>query len=312
MFADSCCAAIKVESSGEARQDQPLYIGVYRRHPESYNARPVYVKETLGREETLFAYYFISEKHGVSLWVIGPHLGEFRAGIRNSEASPVCLHHLREGWKFASRSGVWADTDPSLTVRCHQAGEEEIFESRKLPLQPRNLSDRTEAAGEASCSWSAWGGWSQCSRSCGGGRQVRVRQGGGRDCRATDRERRVCHQASCPVRNIRGRNTRRTTTTTTTTTSTTTIRTTTTTTRRTTTTTTRRTTTTTTRRTTRPTTELSRGRVECFTCGSLFSTEGPDCPQFDSSDPAQRKTCQLGEACLYYSWQKAENDFGNN
>ena len=52
----------------------------------------------------------------------------------------------------------------------------------------------------------------------------------------------------------------------------------------------------------------SDGRVTCHVCGSLFDTEAPPCPQFDRNDPAQTKTCDAGEACLYYSWQKAAND----
>ena len=110
----------------------------------------------------------------------------------------------------------------------------------------------------------------------------------------------------------------------------TTTRATTTTTRRTTTrkTTTRLTTTrqTTTRRTTtsRPSSVAvgrSDGRVQCFVCGSLFSTDAPDCPQFNRQvckiifghhplchvqDPNQQKVCDVGEACLYYSWRKSD------
>ena len=54
----------------------------------------------------------------------------------------------------------------------------------------------------------------------------------------------------------------------------------------------------------------SDGRVTCHVCGSLFDTEAPPCPQFDRNDPAQTKTCDIGEACLYYKWQKADDDFG--
>ena len=55
--------------------------------------------------------------------------------------------------------------------------------------------------------------------------------------------------------------------------------------------------------------EVGNTRVECFTCGSLFSTDAPECPQFDPTDPNQRQTCEVGEACLFYSWKKAEDDF---
>jgi len=51
------------------------------------------------------------------------------------------------------------------------------------------------------------------------------------------------------------------------------------------------------------------GRVRCHVCGSLFDTSAPDCPRYDKNDPAQIRTCDIGEACLYYSWQKAENDY---
>ena len=50
--------------------------------------------------------------------------------------------------------------------------------------------------------------------------------------------------------------------------------------------------------------------ARCHVCGSLFDTSAPDCPRYDKNDPAQIRTCDIGEACLYYSWQKAENDYG--
>ena len=50
----------------------------------------------------------------------------------------------------------------------------------------------------------------------------------------------------------------------------------------------------------------SDGRVTCHVCGSLFDTEAPPCPQFDRNDPAQTKTCDAGEAFLYYK-QVAES-----
>ena len=52
--------------------------------------------------------------------------------------------------------------------------------------------------------------------------------------------------------------------------------------------------------------------LTCHVCGSLFDTEAPPCPQFDRNDPAQTKTCDAGEACLYYKWQKADDDFGES
>ena len=60
----------------------------------------------------------------------------------------------------------------------------------------------------------------------------------------------------------------------------------------------------------RVTQSRSDGRVTCHVCGSLFDTQAPPCPQFDRGDPAQTKTCDTGEACLYYKWKKADDDFG--
>ena len=69
---------------------------------------------------------------------------------------------------------------------------------------------------------------------------------------------------------------------------------------------------TTTIRTTTPTErrrpEPRRDRVNCFTCGSLFSTDAPNCGQFNSSDSSQRKTCDSGEVCLWYSYKKSRDE----
>ena len=48
--------------------------------------------------------------------------------------------------------------------------------------------------------------------------------------------------------------------------------------------------------------------MQCWSCGSLFSTDAPDCDAFNSLDPAQVKTCDPGEACLYYSWRKSATE----
>ena len=48
--------------------------------------------------------------------------------------------------------------------------------------------------------------------------------------------------------------------------------------------------------------------VKCWSCGSLFSTDAPDCEAFNSRDPSQMKTCSQGEACLYYSWRKSATE----
>ena len=104
--------------------------------------------------------------------------------------------------------------------------------------------------------------------------------GGGHQCTGGNRERRSCGQAPCPA--FRERTTSTSTTTTTTTT----------------------------RRTTTTRAPAPVSRVTCHVCGSLFDTEAPDCPRFDAAAAGQRRTCGEGEACLYYSWQKAEDDYG--
>ena len=53
----------------------------------------------------------------------------------------------------------------------------------------------------------------------------------------------------------------------------------------------------------RPRTE----RITCYACGSLFSTDAPDCPTFNSADPKQQKLCKLGEACLHYDWRQSSD-----
>ena len=52
-FPGACCNNVEISSTGEARRDQTLYMGVYTRLYEDYNGRPVYVKE--GRDE-LYVY----------------------------------------------------------------------------------------------------------------------------------------------------------------------------------------------------------------------------------------------------------------
>ena len=106
---------MQVGSTGNARIDQALYMGRYSRLPRDFNGRSVYKRE--GRDP-LYVYFFTSQRDQLSLWVIGPKLGQFIAGIRNSKPG-TCVHDLRTGWKYASRAGVWEDNDPSLTVKCH-------------------------------------------------------------------------------------------------------------------------------------------------------------------------------------------------
>ena len=53
---------------------------------------------------------------------------------------------------------------------------------------------------------------------------------------------------------------------------------------------------------------LSLFRVRCYTCGSLYSTDAPNCPVFNAKDSSQSKECDVGEACLYYSWRTSDTD----
>ena len=52
--------------------------------------------------------------------------------------------------------------------------------------------------------WGEWEGWSECTKSCGGGKQTRRRdklinaKKGGKDCGDEDLEERVCNNESCP------------------------------------------------------------------------------------------------------------------
>ena len=48
----------------------------------------------------------------------------------------------------------------------------------------------------------------------------------------------------------------------------------------------------------------------CHQCGSLFSGEkgNANCEIFDQFEQSQRKYCDPGEACLWYSWQKSASE----
>ena len=77
-----------------------------------------------------------------------------------------------------------------------------------------------------SCGWSKFGPWSECSLSCGGGLQIRLRQPSGDqadlvECKAARREARWCNPAPCPLTPPAVSTTTTTTTATTTTTTTT-------------------------------------------------------------------------------------------
>ena len=51
-------------------------------------------------------------------------------------------------------------------------------------------------------------------------------------------------------------------------------------------------------------------QVLCHQCGSLFSGEkgNANCEIFDQFEQSQRKYCDPGEACLWYSWQKSASE----
>ena len=52
---DGCCSQVVVASTGNARIDQALYMGIYTRVDNKYNGRPVYRRQ--GRN-SLFIYFF--------------------------------------------------------------------------------------------------------------------------------------------------------------------------------------------------------------------------------------------------------------
>ena len=92
-LASDCCPRVTVSSTGGARRDQALYMGTYTRLEREYNGKPAYKK--MDGHDPLYVYYFTSIKDGISLWVIGPELGQFIAGIRNSFPGD-CVHDLRQ------------------------------------------------------------------------------------------------------------------------------------------------------------------------------------------------------------------------
>jgi hypothetical protein len=53
----------------------------------------------------------------LNLWVIGPELGKFIAGIKNDE-NAICVHDLKSEWRYASKAGIWKQDDPTLQVKC--------------------------------------------------------------------------------------------------------------------------------------------------------------------------------------------------
>ena len=48
----------------------------------------------------------------------------------------------------------------------------------------------------------------------------------------------------------------------------------------------------------------------CFSCGSLFKSDAPECRRFDRFNVRQRKRCKSDEACLYYTWKLSDTKRG--
>ena len=51
-------------------------------------------------------------------------------------------------------------------------------------------------------------------------------------------------------------------------------------------------------------------RLQCFSCGSLFSAASAPCATFDPAEAEQRAECGPGEACLLYAWRVSHNNTG--
>ena len=180
---------------------------------------------------------------------------------------------------------------------------------------------------EKECQYSEFGPWSECTLSCGGGMQIRVRtiQAGAEfaTCRRKMREGRMCNTNKCPVIPEEDSTTVANELTTTTTElatdattditgdkmmdddkmATTTI------------------TgddyvtanldnneTQTTEQSLPPINDnlqalqIPQGRVRCYSCGSLFSKSLEVCDEFNPDDRGQEVECEEGEVCLMYSW----------
>ena len=192
-----------------------------------------------------------------------------------------------------------------------------------LNLEENAVPDKVD---EKECQYSEFGPWSECSLSCGGGMQIRVRtiQTGAEfaTCRRKMREGRMCNTNKCPI--IPEDDT------------TTTVA--------------NELTTTTTALAADVTTDITgdkmmdedkmatttitgddygtanldnndptekslspindnlrpqqipQGRVRCYSCGSLFSKSLEVCDEFNPDDRGQEVECEEGEVCLMYSW----------
>ena len=67
-----------------------------------------------------------------------------------------------------------------------------------------NHTNRCFFAFTVNCTWSDFGRWSSCSKTCGDGNQTRTRiilnaaSHGGNDCTGLDEDRRACKIKECP------------------------------------------------------------------------------------------------------------------
>jgi hypothetical protein len=50
--------------------------------------------------------------------------------------------------------------------------------------------------------------------------------------------------------------------------------------------------------------------LECYSCGSLFNYNAPECAAFDAFNSKQRQRCEPGEACLFYTWKITDTENG--
>ena len=71
----------------------------------------------------------------------------------------------------------------------------------------RNDDILVTGAGDVDGSWSKWGDWSKCTKTCGGGLQVRERtcsnpspKGNGLKCPGTGEQSQACAEVPCPKR----------------------------------------------------------------------------------------------------------------
>ena len=128
-----------VKASGNAKQDQSLYIGTYNKI-SNYNGHHAYEREG---KERLYIYFYSSlvrprqdfllsiprfvharivafppQADNLNVWVMGPELGEFIAGIRNEDDQQCVTDETR--WLYASRASVWKSDDRSLAVKCYE------------------------------------------------------------------------------------------------------------------------------------------------------------------------------------------------